>query len=748
MKIKMQAQSIAQSATSSHSESVFDIKLNRPTDDQDSAEVIFFIDGFCGGGGASEGMKLAGEIKDEDGNVIANTIKVAIAINHNERAIWAHSQNHPETEHLNDDIRKVDISEMARMLKAKGIRRVNIWWSAECTHFSNAKGGASRDADSRMLSEELLRYIMQLEANGIEVTGVCIENVREFFTWTALLPKSKAGKHLRKQERRYVRIQLEIFDAVAAGDFDLKKILESEMDAVYLEFQRSGFYQSDEDGKLTMLPDSSTKGQLYLRWVDAIKDLGYRYDWKMMNAADYGAYQSRDRYFGIFIKDWICKEIEAMGEAPIKFPNPTHSKKPKAGSLFEAGSLPWKPCREILDLSDKGESIFYGRKVKTGRRKGDPMPLLVPATLARIAYGIMKFKGEGTLIDRSNSDASPTGPNEPMPTVRASYQNVLVNVATVDSCTFGQNEVSVNECLPTVMAKRDKYLMNAFVVPTSFTNQAQSINEPLPTLIAARKHQYLCAPFIVEQYGTSNARQINSAIGTVMTKDKFGLCHPFIAHQFSSDGKPNQVASINDPVWTITTFPKARLVIPFLSKYYGNGDNATSLAAPCGTITTKDRLGVAQCDFVSIYHGGAKSNRAVSVNEPLRTLTTENRGAITMTTIMPIDDNWPIILRHAPKPTKNGNVIVPAWSRVLNGYQVDNRIIDIHYRMLKVDELKLAQGFPKEYILDPTSETWSKYMIGNAVHVKCAEELVRVNFGPNSAFRKVLSKIPPKSLVV
>lgn len=647
---------------------------------------IHFLDGFSGAGGASLGIKRAG-------------CKVAVAINHDERAIWAHNANHPTTLHLNDDIRKVDIVSLAQRLIAIGIRRINIWWSAECTHFSNAKGGASRDADSRMLSEELIRYVTQLEANGIAVDWVFVENVKEFFSWTALLPRWKSGKRLKADERRYSRIQIEMFDAVASGDHDLKARLAAELDAIYARFQACKAYDMDGDGKITMLPDAATKGLLYLRWTQALKDLGYRYDWKMLNAADFGAYQSRERYFGVFVKQGLAATIDASGKAAIRFPQPTHAKNPKpSGSLFDIRLNPWKPCREILDLDDKGESIFYGR---AGRKP------LVPATLARIRFGIMKFKGEGTMIDRSNTGASPTDTNDPMPTVRASFQNGVIQVATVDSCTFGQHEVTVNAVMPTVMAKRDKYLMQAFVVPANFSNRAHATTSPLHTLVASRKHQYLCSPFIAQQFG--------------------------------GFGKSNQVASLDAPLWAMTTNPKGSLVIPFLSKYYGNGDNATSLENPCGTVTTKDRLGIAQCSFLNYYYGGGKGNsnaRNTSLNSPINTVGCSHSAHAINAQLINTDEAWPITLQLAPKPTDKGNMIIPAWCRIVNGYLVDNRILDIHYRMLKLSELKLAQGFPKDYILDPNSETVAKKHIGNAVHVDCAHALVEINCGPESPYAK------------
>lgn len=98
---------------------------------------------------------------------------------------------------------------------------------------------------------------------------------------------------------------------------------------------------------------------------------------------------------------------------------------------------------------------------------------------------------------------------------------------------------------------------------------------------------------------------------------------------------------------------------------------------------------------------------------------------------------WPIHIGLNPA----GNKFCPAWMRIEGAYLVDNRIVDIHYRMLKVSELKLAQGFPADYQLDSKSETVAKKHIGNAVHVEAARALVSANCGPKSAYVHRLEKV-------
>lgn len=48
----------------------------------------------------------------------------------------------------------------------------------------------------------------------------------------------------------------------------------------------------DENGK----PVSMDKGKSYTRWVRKVKSYGYRFDHRILNSADYGAYTSRKRF--------------------------------------------------------------------------------------------------------------------------------------------------------------------------------------------------------------------------------------------------------------------------------------------------------------------------------------------------------------------------------------------------------------------------------------------------------------------
>ena len=69
---------------------------------------------------------------------------------------------------------------------------VVVWASLECTNHSKAKGGVSRDADSRTLAEHLIRYIKAIDpdfstnrkCDGIYGLGSAdCENKTRFRNW-------------------------------------------------------------------------------------------------------------------------------------------------------------------------------------------------------------------------------------------------------------------------------------------------------------------------------------------------------------------------------------------------------------------------------------------------------------------------------------------------------------------------------------------------------------------------------------
>ena len=398
---------------------------------------LLYIDLFCGAGGTSTGVNTARIGGERCAEVIA-------CVNHDANAIASHAANHPEAIHFTADIRTLELSPLiahvAKMRTTHPNALVVLWASLECTNFSRAKGGKSRDADSRTLAEHLFRYIEAITPDYIQ-----IENVEEFMAW---------------------------------GDLD-------------------------ENGK----PISKDAGRLYKKWVRNVCRYGYRFDFRILNSADFGAYTSRRRFFGIFAKESL----------PIVFPEPTHSREGKFG-LF--GRLQrWKPVREVLDLSDEGESIF-------GRTKP-----LVDSTLERIYAGLIKFVagGKDAFLVKWNSmnrEGKFNAPSidDPCPTVTTQNRLGLAKLRFLSKYYGGSptgKSVSVEEPAGTITT-RDHH---SFITAYYGNGYNRSIDEPAPTLTTRNR-----LAFIDMQYGNGTPSGIERPAPTVTTNPKHQLvtCEPYL----------------------------------------------------------------------------------------------------------------------------------------------------------------------------------------------------------------------------
>ncbi|WP_024294984.1 DNA cytosine methyltransferase [Lacrimispora indolis] len=168
---------------------------------------------------------------------------------------------------------------------------------------------------------------------------------------------------------------------------------------------------------------------------------------------------------------------------------------------------------------------------------------------------------------------------------------------------------------------------------------------------------------------------------------------PFLI-QYHSETVKGEVRgqSLKEPIQTIDTANRYALVTCFLSKFYKTGTGQT-INEPIHTITTSPGHFALVSAFLIKYYSG---DIGQSLNEPIHTIVTKDRF---------------------------GLVLV-----VIDG--VTYQIIDIWFRMLKPEELKLGQGFPKDYIIDfkmPNGKPYPKTMqvekIGNSVVPLMAEKL-------------------------
>lgn len=393
--------------------------------------------------------------------------KVIACVNHDAHAIASHAANHPDALHFTEDIRTLDIGP----LKAYAEKQRSLHPDALLVLWASLECtnfSKAKGGQPRDADSRTLAEHLFRYIEALDPDYIQIENVEEFMSW---------GK-------------------------------------------------VDEDGK----PVSRDKGISYLRWVRRVRRYGYEYAYRIMNAADFGAYTTRKRFFGIFAKKGL----------PFAFPEPTHSRKGDDG-LF--GKMqPWRPVRECLDFSDEGESIFSRKKP------------LVEATLQRIYAGLVKFVagGKDAFLVKYNSmgsDGHYSAPSldSPCPTVSTQNRLFLSKVSFL-SKQFSGDPSSKNTGMESpagTITCRDHH---AFITAYYGNGYAHPLDAPAPTLTTKDRLASVTMEFIDNQYGNGTPTNLDRPAGTVTTNPKMNLVSAcFLMNpQYMSPGR-----GLDDPCFTL-----------------------------------------------------------------------------------------------------------------------------------------------------------------------------------------------------
>lgn len=218
----------------------------------------------------------------------------------------------------------------------------------------------------------------------------------------------------------------------------------------------------DNDGQ----PVARLSGRTFKIWLGKLRALGYRVEWRILNAADFGAPTTRKRLFLVARCD---------GEA-IRWPTPTHGR---------GMASPWRGAHEVIDWSLPTPSIF-------GRKRP-----LAEATERRIAEGVRRHVIEC---------AAP----------------FIVPVTH----TGGVRVHSIEEPLRTVTcASRGEFaLVSPTLVQVGYgerpgqTPRAPGLEKPLGTVVGSNKHG-LVAALLTKHYGGVVGHGLQLPLGTITTQD-------------------------------------------------------------------------------------------------------------------------------------------------------------------------------------------------------------------------------------
>ena len=307
---------------------------------------------------------------------------------------------------------------------------------------------------------------------------------------------------------------------------------------------------------------------------------------------------------------------------------------------------------------------------------------------------------------------------------------------------FGRKKPLAKNTMNRIARGLEKFVFNnpePFIVQVNHSGdcfRGQSIHEPMPTI--TQKHgfgvvQAELAPFIDKTFGGNYqgvGSSVKSPISTITTVDHNRLITPLLI-QYHSETTKNSVRGqqVTEPIQTIDTSNRYGLVMSYMTKFYKSGCGQ-SLLEPIHTITT------------SPGHFGTVSVLALPVKELLESLDKSIREQNEVNDIIQkctcvsqfIMEYYGCSIGQSLFDPLHTIVTKDRFALVTvlgNEYA----IMDIFLRMLKPEELKLGQGFPKDYVIDhdytgkpyPISKQVAR--IGNSVVPIMAEKLVEANCG-------------------
>nr|MBQ4453261.1 DNA cytosine methyltransferase [Clostridia bacterium] len=422
--------------------------------------------------------------------------KVVACVNHDANAIASHQANHPDTMHFTEDIRTLELDPLVEHLQKMQKKHPDAY-KVLWASLECTNFSKAKGGQPRDADSRTLAEHLFRYIEAIQPDYVLIENVEEFMCW---------------------------------GDLD-------------------------ENGK----PISKDQGRCYLKWVKTVQQYGYDYDYRILNAADFGAYTSRKRFFGQFAKCGL----------PIVFPVQSYAKNGDDGGMFRQYKK-WKPVREVLDLQDEGSSIFMKKKP------------LCEKTLERIFAGLVKFVAGG----------------------KKKYEDFILKYNSMNKSGH-YRPVPTDEPCPVVATQNRLGYVKLNFLSKQFsgdpTSKNQSVDKPAGTITCVDHHAFVTAYF-----GNGFNSSIESPSPTVTTKERHALVsvdlnepmpdvpldkvtiqtNQFIANEYSGGGQVGSIETVNPAV---LCNPKQKLVSAdqYLMNPYSFKSDGGSIENPCFTLIAR-----------------------------------------------------------------------------------------------------------------------------------------------------------------
>ena len=454
-------------------------------------------------------------------------------------------------------------------------------------------------------------------------------------------------------------------------------------------------------------PIKSKAGTTFARWVSQLRDLGYAVEWRVLNAADYGAPTTRRRLV-------IVARCDGL---PIVWPERTYAPKNHPDTI-NGKFKPWRSAAEIIDWTLPCPSIFDSKAEimeKYGLKAVRP---LADNTLRRAIRGVDKFtikSGKPFIVPTGYGERKGQAPrvhdiDAPLPTIVSTVKhNVcepMVAPFLADCNHSGDGHISEAEKpLGTITRKCTAGVVAPLIAPVTFSNTNASVGAPAD------------CPIHTIRTGGGGGQLLSTA--------------QFI--QYHTEQSENvRAAGLDAPINTVDASNRYGLVTAQLTEYYGNG-RSLDAREPMHTATSHDREALTLA-HVCKFKGDNTGERA---DMPMQTITAGGGEFAEVRTK---------VVRYAPGANLQHWPEIRALLNRYCGYELaDDEVLllridghwyyiaDIGLRMLSPRELYRAMGFPEDYRIEtdylgnpyPKGEQVAR--CGNAVCPPMAAAVVRAN---------------------
>lgn len=412
-------------------------------------------DMFCGAGGSSTGAtSLPG-------------ISVRTALNHWDKALESHNANHPDTVHVQADIKETD----PRYIATSDI----LWASPECTNHSVAKGKKRITNQADLFGDTLpdeaadrSRATMWDVPRFAEVhhyRAIITENVVDAAKWVMFEAWLMAMKSLGYEHK------IQYLNSMHAQHGGLPA--PQSRDRMYVLFWLKGNTAPDVEKYF--------RPKAYCPNCDEVVDAMQVFK----KAEQWGRYRAQYVY--------RCPKVTCKN------------------AVVEPG---WLPASHAIDWTLRGERI------------GDRKKPLADKTLARIRAGLAKYGDQRLAIDsvRGSQIITPVD-REAFATQTTSYTRGLLTPLIMRNNTGGAEMTTpIHETMRTLTTAGHQSLL----VPVEGREgkQAQHVHEAMRTQTTRNETGLLTAPqdhMLMEYYGNGQKHPTSKAIPTITTHDRFAM---------------------------------------------------------------------------------------------------------------------------------------------------------------------------------------------------------------------------------